>query len=254
MTDPVERGHEEIERIGAELDIDGDIIDIAHAIFVRADDEGLLSGRAAEMTAGAAVLIACRQNGLPFGARDIAAATTHSPSEDDSEAPSPVTRFERTRRKIESALQIDTGVVRPDAYIDRYIAELELSSQAETVARDVLSRAVQADRESFSGKSPSGVAGAAIYLATLLCNERRTQSRIAEVAASEVAIRSNYHALLRLFGERDIRFDDPNLNTDRFDHEVDKVMSGNESPSEAEQDGETGSDESASLTESTPSA
>jgi len=47
-----------------------------------------------------------------------------------------------------------------------------------------------------SGRGPTGVAAAAIYLATILCNNRRTQRSIAEVAGvTEVTIRNRYKEL-----------------------------------------------------------
>jgi transcription initiation factor TFIIB len=49
----------------------------------------------------------------------------------------------------------------------------------------------------LSGKSPVGLAAAAVYAAALLCNEKVTQSEVSEVASiSEVTIRNRYKELL----------------------------------------------------------
>jgi len=55
-----------------------------------------------------------------------------------------------------------------------------------------------------SGKSPVGLAAAAIYAASLLCNEKVTQNEVSEVAnISEVTIRNRYHELLE--AEQDLQ-------------------------------------------------
>ena len=64
--------------------------------------------------------------------------------------------------------------------------------QAKTV--DILKQA--ADRELTSGRGPTGVAAAAIYIASILSGERRTQREVAEVAGvTEVTIRNRYKEL-----------------------------------------------------------
>ena len=51
-------------------------------------------------------------------------------------------------------------------------------------------------KELTSGRGPTGVAAAAIYVASVLCNERKTQKEIAEVVGvTEVTIRNRYKEL-----------------------------------------------------------
>lgn len=224
---PLQHGQAEIEHIVNESNLPINVGETARAILGRASEEGLFSGRPIEVTAGATVVIACRQASLPYSSLDIASVSTASASDKGTSAPSLSTKIERTRRKLETELDIDTKMVKPSAYLDRFVPALELSSRTEEVARDVLSRAIEADDTFLSGKSSAGVAGAAIYLATLLRNERCTQTEIAGITSSEVAIRTNYHALLVVFNQSNIRFEEDDLDTDRFEHEVDKILSGN---------------------------
>ena len=47
-----------------------------------------------------------------------------------------------------------------------------------------------------SGRGPTGVAAAAIYIASIACNERRTQREVADIAGvTEVTIRNRYKEL-----------------------------------------------------------
>ncbi len=64
--------------------------------------------------------------------------------------------------------------------------------QAKTI--EILKQA--ADKELTSGRGPTGVAAAAIYIASILSGERRTQREVAEVAGvTEVTIRNRYKEL-----------------------------------------------------------
>ena len=53
-----------------------------------------------------------------------------------------------------------------------------------------------AEKELTSGRGPTGVAAAAIYIASILCGDRRTQREVADVAGvTEVTIRNRYKEL-----------------------------------------------------------
>ena len=53
-----------------------------------------------------------------------------------------------------------------------------------------------ADKELTSGRGPTGVAAASIYISSILCGERRTQREVADVAGvTEVTIRNRYKEL-----------------------------------------------------------
>src|SRR5881296_2573198 len=79
-------------------------------------------------------------------------------------------------------------------------------AQAQADAGEVQSRAVEIlkdaqDKELTSGRGPTGVAAAAIYIASILCNERRTQREVADVAGvTEVTIRNRYKELTEKLG------------------------------------------------------
>jgi len=50
--------------------------------------------------------------------------------------------------------------------------------------------------ELTSGRGPTGMAAASLYIASVLCGERRTQREVADVAGvTEVTIRNRYKEL-----------------------------------------------------------
>jgi transcription initiation factor TFIIB len=77
----------------------------------------------------------------------------------------------------------------------RFASELKLSPKTISTSVDIINKAQ--DVEITSGKGPMGVAAAALYVATLLCNERKTQREVADVAGvTEVTIRNRYKELI----------------------------------------------------------
>jgi transcription initiation factor TFIIB len=89
----------------------------------------------------------------------------------------------------------------PESYVPRFVSDLELSEESERRARQLLANAKE--QGVHSGKSPVGLAAAAVYAAALLTNEKTTQAAVSEVAdISEVTIRNRYHELLE--AEQDI--------------------------------------------------
>ncbi|MFB6189007.1 MAG: transcription initiation factor IIB 2, partial [Halapricum sp.] len=101
----------------------------------------------------------------------------------------------RTYRYVVRELGLEVAPADPESYVPRFASDLELSEEVERRARELLSTA---KREGVhSGKSPVGLAAAAVYAASLLSNEKVTQNEVSEVAnISEVTIRNRYHELL----------------------------------------------------------
>ena len=83
---------------------------------------------------------------------------------------------------------------RPQDYIQRFCSELKLKGEIQSRANEILKQATE--RELTSGRGPTGVAAAAIYIASVQSGERRTQRDVAEVAGvTEVTIRNRYKEL-----------------------------------------------------------
>ncbi|MBU1862599.1 MAG: transcription initiation factor IIB, partial [Candidatus Omnitrophica bacterium] len=82
----------------------------------------------------------------------------------------------------------------PLDYISRFCSELKLSGDVQTKTIDIIQDA--SNKELSSGRGPTGMAAAALYIASVLCGERRTQREVAEVASvTEVTIRNRYKEL-----------------------------------------------------------
>jgi transcription initiation factor TFIIB len=174
----------EIDRMASALGLPENVRETASVIYRRALDEDLLPGRSIEGVATSALYAAARQAGTPRSLDEIAAVSR-------------VERMELTRtyRYIIRELNLEVQPADPKSYVPRFASDLDLSDEAERQARKLLDAA--AETGAISGKSPVGLAAAAVYAASLLTNEKVTQSQVSDVAnISEVTIRNRYKELL----------------------------------------------------------
>ena len=73
---------------------------------------------------------------------------------------------------------------------------MKLSAETQSRAVDILEQAQNS--ELTSGRGPTGIAAASLYVAALMNNEKRTQREVADVAGvTEVTIRNRYKELLK---------------------------------------------------------
>lgn len=170
----------EIDRMSSALDLPEGIREVASVLYRRALEEDLIRGRSIEGVATACLYAGCRQETLPRSLEEI-------------EDVSRVERKEigRTYRYVSKALGLEMKPVDPKQYVNRYCSELELSEKVKTKAMEIIDETKEMGL--LSGKSPTGYASAAIYAAALICNEKRTQREVADVAqVTEVTIRNRY--------------------------------------------------------------
>ena len=174
----------EIDRMASALGLPETVRETASVIYRRALAEDLLPGRSIEGVATAAVYAAARQAGIPRSLDEVSAVSRV----DDME-------FKRTYRYIVRELSLEVQPADPTDYVPRFSADLDLSEESKRRARELLEAGKL--EGVHSGKSPVGLAAAAIYAAALLTNEKVTQNEVSEVTdVSEVTIRNRYHELL----------------------------------------------------------
>ncbi|REA05354.1 transcription initiation factor IIB 2 [Haloferax sp. Atlit-6N] len=174
----------EIDRMASALGLPDNVRETASVIYRRALDDDLLPGRSIEGVATSALYAAARMADTP---RSLDEITSVSRVEKDEIA--------RTYRYVVRELKLEIKPADPEQYVPRFASELGLSDESERRARQLLKNAKE--QGVHSGKSPVGLAAAAVYAASLLTNEKVTQNEVSEVAnISEVTIRNRYHELL----------------------------------------------------------
>ncbi|AIY90564.1 transcription initiation factor IIB [Geoglobus acetivorans] len=178
----------ELDRLASALGLPKSVREIASVIYRKAVEKNLVRGRSIEGVVAAALYAACRQAGVPRTLDEIAAYSRVDRKE-----------VGRTYRFIARELGLKLMPTSPADYIPRFCTALGLSGEVQKKAIEIIKKAEE--KELTSGRGPTGVAAAAIYIASILSGERRTQREVAEVAGvTEVTIRNRYKELAEKLG------------------------------------------------------
>ncbi|MFC7139510.1 transcription initiation factor IIB family protein [Halosimplex aquaticum] len=178
----------EVDRMASALGVPRSVREVASVVYRRALDEDLIRGRSIEGVATACLYAACRQQGIPRSLEEIADVSRVDRTE-----------IGRTYRYVSKELELEMEPVDPKQYVPRFCSELDLAEEVQTRANEIIDQTTE--RGLLSGKSPTGFAAAAIYAASLLCNEKKTQREVADVAqVTEVTIRNRYQEQIEVVG------------------------------------------------------
>ncbi len=173
----------ELDRVASRLGLPRNVRETAAVVYRRAVEKGLIRGRSIEGVAASALYAACRQCRVPRTLDEIADAAKLNRKE-----------IGRTYRFVARELGINLNPTTPIDYVPRFGSALKLSGEVQSKAIEILKKAME--QELTSGRGPTGVSAAAIYIASVLLGERRTQREVADVAGvTEVTIRNRYKEL-----------------------------------------------------------
>ena len=190
--EPKERGKKamlsEIQRLVAALGLSKADHEIAAAICHRASDQDLVPGRSYESIAAGAVYAAIRQAGHPQTLADLSHVSRLTEKQ----------RLARTYRYLVRELDLQIPPPDPHDYLPKIASALDLSQETQRLAHDVVTAAVDAGLH--SGKDPSGIAAASIYVACrhpeTPADDDPTQTALSDIAdVSEVTIRNRYQEI-----------------------------------------------------------
>jgi len=177
----------EIQRMSSQLGLPNSVRDVSSKIYRKAVDEDLIRGHSIEGMATAALYIASRKNQVPRTLEEFAEVSYMDKNE-----------FCKNYRYMARELDIDMPPADPVNYVARFSSDLDASGEVKTRAISLIKKA-QEERLTV-GKGPSGIAAGAIYLASKLEGEGRTQSEVAEAAGvTEVTLRNRYKEIKEAF-------------------------------------------------------
>jgi len=159
-------------------------------IYKRAVDKNIIRGRSIEGMLDASLYVACRQKNVPRTLDEIAFYSLEDRK-----------TIGRDYRFLHRELNLELLPTSPKDYVPRYCSNLNCSIETQKIAMELLTAAE--NKELISGKSQPGVAAAAIYLASIKCDDKVTQRSISEVTGvTEVTIRNRCKGLRAGLGLR----------------------------------------------------
>ena len=165
------------------LSLPRNVRETAAMIYRKAARSKLTRGRTIEGITAAVLYAACRQCNVPRTLEEISGVAQMKKKE-----------IGRNYRNISHKLELKLLPTTPQDYISRFCSRLNLSNDVQVKTMEILKKA--ANNELTSGRGPTGMAAAALYIASVLCGERRTQREVSEIAGvTEVTIRNRYKEL-----------------------------------------------------------
>ncbi|MBR9691896.1 transcription initiation factor IIB [Candidatus Woesearchaeota archaeon] len=184
----------ELKRVSSYLKLPKSVEEESARIYTLAVQRGLVRGRSMESVVAGALYAACRRHDVPRTLDELSEASGIEKKE-----------IGRTYRFVTRELGISIMPSNPADYIARFASALKLSAEAQSKSVEILEAAQKA--ELTSGRGPTGIAAAALYVSALINGEKRTQREVADVAGvTEVTIRNRYKELLeKLKLDKDVK-------------------------------------------------
>jgi transcription initiation factor TFIIB len=181
------RAMTELKRISSQLGMPPAILETAAFVYRKALSEGITKGRSINAVVAASLYAASRLHKSPRTLEEIAAMSRRISKKE----------IARVYRIILNKLpQLDVPLPEPEEYISRLAADLKLSGSVQVRALEILEDAKKL--HITRGKLPIGVAAAAIYIAAIEMDERRTQNEVCDAAQiTEVTLRTRYKELVK---------------------------------------------------------
>jgi len=173
----------ELDRLSDKVYVPPPIKEKAAVTYRKALDKGLVRGRSIAAIAAAALYAACRGSGTPRTLREIAEASLVDKKD-----------VARCYRLLLRELDVHMPIADPLTYVSKIAERTGISGKTQGIAIQILREARK--RRAAAGKDPMGLAAAALYIACLKNNEKKTQKDIAEAAGvTEVTVRNRYKTL-----------------------------------------------------------
>ncbi len=178
----------ELDRLCDKTHMPSSIKERAAMIYRKALEKGLVRGRSIAAIVAASLYAACRVTKTPRALREITAASLISLKD-----------IARCYRLLLRELDIQMPVADPAIHVAKISENAGVSGKTHAMAIEVLEEARR--RHLIAGKDPVGLAAAALYIACLQNNEKKTQRDIAEAACvTEVTVRNRFKSLKRQLG------------------------------------------------------
>ncbi|NTV23498.1 MAG: hypothetical protein HGA85_03930 [Nanoarchaeota archaeon] len=174
----------ELKRVSSYLKLPKSVEEEAARIYTLAVQRGLVRGHSTEAVVAGVVYAVLRMYDIPRTLNEVSDVTGIDKK-----------KVAKNFKYVSRNLNIRTLPIDPMNYVSRFASELQLKPKTQSKALDIVQIAVK--EEITSGRSPKGIAAGALYIASKIHNEKKTQAEIAKVAdVTEVTVRNSYKELI----------------------------------------------------------
>lgn len=178
----------EMKMFAEKLAVHDEVIERAAYIYRKAVERGVTRGRSIIQISAAALYAACRDMEVPRTLKDVAAVSNVSKKD-----------LARSYRILLREMDLQMPVPDPIKSVSRIASRATVGEKTKRRAMEILAKAHQ--KEIVAGKDPMGLAAAALYVASTLEGNGKTQKDIADAASiTEVTLRNRYKGLRQALG------------------------------------------------------
>ena len=182
----------ELDRLASQLELKKSVKDLAAMIYRKSLSTKSMRSRSIEATVAGAIYAACRLRQIPRSLKEIGRQSRVDWK-----------KIGRHYRLLARKMNLKMPVPDPTTYVPKILSRLSVPGNMQGKVLDIL-RKVKENSHLIIGKDPRGLAAAAVYIASVLTENRATQREIAKAAGvTEVTVRNRYKELVQ---ELDITF------------------------------------------------
>jgi transcription initiation factor TFIIB len=182
----------ELRLLSEKLHIPSSVQEMAAVIYRKALDRGLVKGRSIAAIVAGSLYAACRFTKTPRTLKEITEASLRG----QEASLRGQKEISRAYRLVIQNLQMEMPIDDPMDYATKIAEKAGVSSDVEGLAIKIIRDAK--NNHATMGKDPSGLAAAALYIASRLKKEKITQKRLAKAAGStEVTVRNRTKGLVK---------------------------------------------------------
>ena len=174
----------ELRRLSEKLHIPSSVQEMAAVLYRKALDRGLVRGRSIAAIVAGSLYAACRFTKTPRTLNELTEASLREQKE-----------ISRAYRILVQHLKIEMPIDDPMDYATKIAEKAGVSSDVEGLAIKIIREAK--NNRATMGKDPSGLAAAALYIASRQKKEKITQKRLAKAAGlTQVTVRNRTKGLI----------------------------------------------------------
>jgi transcription initiation factor TFIIB len=175
----------ELQRLSEILHMPSSVQDMAAIVYRKALNEGLVRGRSIGGMVAGSLYAAVRSTKVPRTLKEIAEASQRTQKE-----------IARSYSVIVRNLDMKMPIDDPTYYVTKVAEKAKVSSDVEGLAINLMKEAKR--NYATTGKDPSGLAAAILYLSAKMLKEKVTQAQLAKAAnVTEVTVRNRKRDLMK---------------------------------------------------------
>ncbi|MDT7864653.1 MAG: TFIIB-type zinc ribbon-containing protein [Thermoproteota archaeon] len=180
-----------LDRISSQYNIPKEVIETCAILYRKVTKNSLIKGKSIKGTLGVTLYFAYKIHDFPITIKEITDMLKIDKKE-ISKCYSLVLEIIKNEKDLISKIKLNN----PKIYIEKIAKALNLDYKIETLAIKILDAAMKTGIA--SGKSPKSLASAAVYLACIMTNNKKTQKEIANYTQiSEVTLRNRCKELIK---------------------------------------------------------